>query len=973
MEQTGFQNNLTGGEENQSSPANYRQKKTAMYIASGVAVLYLLAFGFISHLRENSLVEYSSYATALILTLNLFFFHRIANYHVAVHIGVATAGAFLYALFFIGGQNEAVYLWMYAFPLVATYFLGSQKGVSVSLVMALFIMISLATPSLALPVSGLTTMFKVRFLLSYLIVVLFSYLFESSSEAGHISLANKNKQLDVKLNQLRRIEKDLQTKRASLEKEVTQRTVELYKANQQLRAELEDRKNIETQLAQEKNLLSTIINNLPDHIFVKNSRYEYVAVNDPLWQSMGLSSADEIVGKNDYELFPEFRAFKFIRDDETVRRTRQPLTNMKEKVIHQNGQEKWYLTTKVPVFDKDGSLYQIVGISRDITDLNEKEEALRKSERKYKETSMVLEALFDAIPDVLGILDTHFEVHRYNKAGYEFMQTTAEEVEGKRCYQLLGKPGVCKDCATALAIESGKPARIEKFVEKKNVWLDARAYPILNDEGEVIRVIEHLRDITDYKKALDDLLASEERFKALFDFAPDAYYLSDLDGRILDGNRAAIALLGYDRDILGKNLYQSGIVSRDQRAMAVRILKMNRMGLATGPDEFLLRRKDGTELVIEVSTYPIRLQEQELVLGIARDVSDRKRAEKTLKVSEERFRLISENTSDLIAIISFVKDPEFHYASPSHKKILGWAPEELIGQECAQFIHPEDIKDISPVLDGFLRQKERARQAGEKLDFTQVLEYRFKDKKGRWHYIESTINNIKDDLLIVSRDISERKQQQEAIKASLREKEILLQEVHHRVKNNLQIISSLLYLQSKNIQAPELLDQFRDSQNRIKSMALIHEKLYQSNDFANINFKDYVKSLSNNLLQTYRNNGSKIQLDLQINDVLLTIDKAIPCGLIINELLSNSLKYAFPNGQDGTICVQLEETNGSSDSKYNYHLVIKDNGCGIPEDFDFSQAKSLGLKLVQSLTAQLDGELKIERENGTVFKIDFMA
>jgi two-component sensor histidine kinase len=212
----------------------------------------------------------------------------------------------------------------------------------------------------------------------------------------------------------------------------------------------------------------------------------------------------------------------------------------------------------------------------------------------------------------------------------------------------------------------------------------------------------------------------------------------------------------------------------------------------------------------------------------------------------------------------------------------------------------------------------------------------------------------------------ERKKAQEQIKASLREKEILLKEIHHRVKNNLQIISSLLNLQAEYLKDTQTIAIFKDSQNRIQSMAIVHEKLYQSEDLATINLSDYIQDLVSNLSYSYEVNLESIVFKIDVEDVLLDIDTAIPCGLIINELISNSLKYAFPRGKSGEIWIKLK-----SSAKNQLRLIVSDNGMGLPENFDFNNTESLGLQLVDALTIQLKGTIEIDRARGTKFLITF--
>lgn len=220
------------------------------------------------------------------------------------------------------------------------------------------------------------------------------------------------------------------------------------------------------------------------------------------------------------------------------------------------------------------------------------------------------------------------------------------------------------------------------------------------------------------------------------------------------------------------------------------------------------------------------------------------------------------------------------------------------------------------------------------------------------------------------REITERKCVEEKLNLSLKEKEVLLKEIHHRVKNNMQIISSLLRLQSWHVKNKKMQEMYKASQNRIRSMALIHEKLYQSEDLARIDFSDYVRSLTRNLFSVYRVGMEDIDIKLDLDELHLDVNTAIPLGLIVNELVSNSLKHAFPEERagrkEGKICLSL-----SSNGKGEVRLIVSDNGVGLPKDFDFRQTESLGLQLVNDLVEQLDGSLQVQRKRGTAFKITF--
>jgi PAS domain S-box-containing protein len=245
------------------------------------------------------------------------------------------------------------------------------------------------------------------------------------------------------------------------------------------------------------------------------------------------------------------------------------------------------------------------------------------------------------------------------------------------------------------------------------------------------------------------------------------------------------------------------------------------------------------------------------------------------------------------------------------------------------------------------------------------------DVRGKPRIFDIRISSLFDwrgrisNRVIVVRDITEYRQAEEKIRASLKEKDILLREIHHRVKNNLQIISSLLNLQSTYVRDKRDLEMMKESQDRIRSMALIHEKLYKSESLADIDSREYITDLVRELVRLYGTKGN-ITLQIEVEDVFLDIDTAIPCGLIINELVSNCLKHAFPGGKSGEILVSLHSVNGKTE------LVVSDNGVGIPEDMNPLDAESLGLRLVTILAIdQLEGDIRLDRSKGTSFYITF--
>jgi two-component sensor histidine kinase len=255
-----------------------------------------------------------------------------------------------------------------------------------------------------------------------------------------------------------------------------------------------------------------------------------------------------------------------------------------------------------------------------------------------------------------------------------------------------------------------------------------------------------------------------------------------------------------------------------------------------------------------------------------------------------------------------------------------------------------------------LAERNRQLQASEEKyrKLNQELETRVLERTGE-------LTQVNADL---AREIVERKQVEEQVKLALREKEVLLQEIHHRVKNNLQIISSLLSLQSQAVKDNQLLDILRNSQNRLRSIALIHEKLYRSHNLARVDLAEYLQELVVSLFRAY-SSGRDITFKVQADSVLCGIDTAVPAGLIVNELVTNSLKHAFPEGQAGVVCLEL-----SIDSNHSQvTLKVGDNGTGFPAGVDLHHTTSLGLQLVIMLVDQLDGTIEFDNQSGAEFKI----
>jgi len=349
----------------------------------------------------------------------------------------------------------------------------------------------------------------------------------------------------------------------------------------------------------------------------------------------------------------------------------------------------------------------------------------------------------------------------------------------------------------------------------------------------------------------------------------------------------------------------------------------------------------------------------------------RKQAEQALKSSQQFIQQITDTTPNIL----YIYDLEEHrniYCNQTITHLLGYSPLEIQamgGLLLNIVIHPDDLTKVKEHYES-IRNKDPEDNAEDLF----VLEYRMRDVHGKWKwfYSQETVflrnaeGKVKQTISAAS-DITKLKEVETKLQTSLVEKEILLREVHHRVKNNLSVVDSLLSMQARYINDVEALRAISDSQRRIHTMSLIHEQLYQSHDVDKVDFCEYLQRLVGNLYSSTSFNANRVELKLDIKPTLLNIDTAISMGLIVNELLTNAFKYAFPNNMAGLIEVILYE---STDPR-NLHLVIRDNGIGIPKDVDFNGTTSLGLRLVRILAQQLRANLDLACSVGTSFHFTF--
>jgi PAS domain S-box-containing protein len=447
---------------------------------------------------------------------------------------------------------------------------------------------------------------------------------------------------------------------------------------------------------------------------------------------------------------------------------------------------------------------------------------------------------------------------------------------------------------------------------------------------------------------------NEIRYKVFLESTSDLVFLKDERFRYIMANRAFLIFLGKREDeVLGRtdsDLLPPNIAA-SFRSTDEKVLQHD--GLV-GHEEVIGGR------IYESRRFPVPMSRGHAGIGgILRDVTDRKKAEATVRKSERKYRDFFRTSRDCI----FITSPEGRWVdfNDAAMELLGYDERAELADVPIQdtYADPGERKHLLALLQGrdFLRDhpldlKRRDGTVIHVLITVAVL----RDVEGRLESLQGTL-----------RDVTEQKRAEENLKTALKEKEILLREIHHRIKNNMQIISSLLSLQARTVPNPELREILAVCQGRLKSMALIHEKLYQSKDFSAVDFRSYIEVLTANLFSLSGAEKQGLRADLDVGDIRLDITRAIPCGLIINELVSNALTHAFPEGRSGAVRIAMKAEEGG-----RFELTIADNGCGLSASVNVADPATLGLQIVRDLVQQIDGTLShTTSDAGTLFTIHF--
>ncbi len=624
-------------------------------------------------------------------------------------------------------------------------------------------------------------------------------------------------------------------------------------------------------------------------------------------------------------------------------------------------------------------------IVRDITERKIAEEQKNQSIKSYFE-------IFNFSSDLIFIVNNQGSVIDVNQAVLETYQSQKSEIVGTP-FDKLGELQIVnkEDLLKIGKAWSGEPQKFEWHCLRNDnsvVPLEMILHPGTYFGKEVI--IASGRNITERKEYENSLKESEERFRTLAAHAPIGIFLTDKDGKAIYVNEKLKELAYFpsvegfmdnwlskvhpeDRDRIKRHIDIAEKDNHQQYEYRVQPKKGDerwvkaQVNLLKGPTDEVLGRVGTIEDItseIEADKIAQEAEKDKLRAKFAeesnkklqKEIDERIAAERELKSAKEFNQYIIDSSIDMIIATDIDGNiTEFNKSASSN---FGYDSKEVIGTQVAPLLSEE--QDREEILK---RVFQDGKWSGEVI-------CKRSDESTFIGYLSASILSGSANEVIgtmgVLRDITELKIAEEELKNNIHQKEILLKEVHHRVKNNLQVISSILNLQTGYIDDKATLAVIQECQDRIKSMAFIHESLYQKADFSEVNFSEYLQNLCNNLKYSYMSPNRNILLDFDIEDISLSLDSAIPCGLIVNELVSNCFKYAFENQKQGNIRISL-----TKDKDNNKLLVVHDSGRGLPQDLNIETNDSLGLQLVWTLVDQIDGKINYEFSSGSKFIINF--
>ncbi len=702
----------------------------------------------------------------------------------------------------------------------------------------------------------------------------------------------------------------------------------------------------------------SLVEHLPDIVsrFDRNLRYCYVS---PAIEPLTGLRPEELLGKTNREagMPPELVT---LWDEITQGVFQNGVEASYRYPFRGQSRDHWFESRLVPEFDERGQVEYVLVVDRDVTALHLAEQALQETERK-------LRTLFD------NLIGMAYRCANDPDFSMEFCSQGCLELTGYPPEELLGNKGISFSDLIVLEDRQRVHAEVDQALSQGQRF--HLHYRILNAREDV-RWVEELgqgiysagrlealegfiMDVTERVQAGQALAQAEKTLSQTLDGMPIAVGISDQEGRILYINHSFVDLLGYrledipdsamlDRLAFPEDSYRQNVVS--ERPNILNTLLLNGEMIGTG--EYRIICKDRSEKIVQIHAALISGN----VVTLFQDMTSLRAAELELRRNEDFMRQLLED-SPVAAVIATL-DRRIEFANRQFTRLFGYTQSELLNlDELSALVQPDEAAGTA------LQRWQAGIAAGQQLDgIMSSLEWHFLTKTQETKNVRLGGKLVHERLFLTFEDITSFRESERRMAASLAEKETLLREVHHRVKNNLQVMASLLGLQAAIIQEPKLQTLLNESQNRIHSMAMIHENLYQSQNLANVNFGNYLHDLVSGLAVDVPIPPG-VQYSLEIEEVFLPVDIAIPCGLIVNELVTNAFLHAFPQGRRGEVTVCLSET------ATGLCLEVTDDGTGLPAGLELEGAASLGLTLVRILSHQLRGELTCSAGPGASFHL----
>jgi PAS domain S-box-containing protein len=718
--------------------------------------------------------------------------------------------------------------------------------------------------------------------------------------------------------------------------------------------DITERKKAERDLLEREALIRSISDNLPSGMIYQvtgqmdgNRQFSYVSgkVRDFYGCSPEEAIADAglIYGR----IHPEDRQRVFLEEEEAL----ESLSNFRTeaRVINPSGDVRWSYVASSPVRLEDGSTYWS-GLEIDITERKQSEEALRESEQRFR-------SLIEQASDALFVHDLEGKFLEVNQQASISLGYSVEELLSMSVSDI--DPDI-ENRGDRVKYWENLPATFEARLRRKDgtaFLVEIRLGPI--EYGEAKVVLAMVRDITDRKMTEKVLQENEDRCRTIFQTSPDAISITRLRDRVyVEINDRFTELTGFTKDeVIGKTSLAFNIWN-DSSDRDRLVAGLRERGQVTNL-EAQFRLKDGRVRTGLMSARTICLNGEPHILSVTRDVEDLQKVEEDLRQKTSLLNSLIEALPDSVHF----KDINRRHllTNKAYEDFFGLSRHEAVGKTIEELVTSNNV--------------EQSRESDEAvIETTQpiVQEHCWFDERLDKHIFETRKFPIVDaDGVIfavggISRDITHLKRREEEIKASLAEKGVLLREIHHRVKNNLAVVSSLLRLQARYTEDETVRSMFEESEARIRAMALAHAQLYQTEDLSQINAGQYLSSLFTSLRSFMGRLGRNILTKSEFEDINLQIDTAIPLGFIVTELVSNVYKHAFPEGRRGELELTLR-----SIGNHECELVVQDDGVGMPGNLDLKHPKSCGLTLVDVFVKQINGVLEVRAVGGTEVRVRF--